>query len=294
MVVVANRLPFDLQKLTDGSTKARQAPGGLVTAFAPILSKREGAWIGWPGQPDEDPESHHHGRAHPVSCSAERRGGRGYYEGFSNATLWPLYHDAVADSEFHRQWWESYRQVNRRFAEARPSVAARARRCGCTTTSCNWSRDAPRAAARRPDRLLPAHPVPAGGTVRPAAVAHADHHGLLGADLVGFQLPGGARNFVRLARQLAGAATSGSAIEFEGRDDPRRGVPDLHRLRGPSQLATSPPVTEAAANLRARAGRSAAGSSSASTGWTTPRASTSGCRPSRSCWRPRIPRSRTR
>ena len=39
-----------------------------------------------------------------------------YYEGFSNATLWPLYHDAVADSEFHRQWWDSYVQVNRRFA----------------------------------------------------------------------------------------------------------------------------------------------------------------------------------
>ena len=46
MVVVANRLPFDLETLPDGSTKARQAPGGLVTALAPILSRREGAWIG--------------------------------------------------------------------------------------------------------------------------------------------------------------------------------------------------------------------------------------------------------
>ena len=35
MVVVANRLPFDMEKLPDGSTKARQAPGGLVTALAP-------------------------------------------------------------------------------------------------------------------------------------------------------------------------------------------------------------------------------------------------------------------
>ena len=49
MVVVANRLPFDMEKLPDGSTTARQAPGGLVTALAPILSRRQGAWIGWPG-----------------------------------------------------------------------------------------------------------------------------------------------------------------------------------------------------------------------------------------------------
>ena len=48
----------------------------------------------------------------------------GHYEGFSNATLWPLYHDLVAKPEFHREWWESYVEVNERFAAAAADEAA--------------------------------------------------------------------------------------------------------------------------------------------------------------------------
>jgi len=251
MVVVANRLPFDLQKLPDGSTKARQAPGGLVTALAPILAKREGAWIGWPGQPDEDPgpTTTDGLTLYPVPLSADEV--EAYYEGFSNATLWPLYHDAVADSEFHRQWWDSYRQVNRRFATRAAEIAAK----GATV----WVHDyqlqlVPRMLRElRPDvRIgfflhIPFPPVELFVRLpwRTQVIT-----GLLGADLIGFQLPGGARNFVRLARQLAGAATSGSAIEFEGRTIRAGSFPISIDSAAQSQLATSPPVTEAAANLR--------------------------------------------
>ena len=41
-----------------------------------------------------------------------------YYEGFSNDTLWPLYHDVIAQPGYHRTWWESYMAVNARFAAA--------------------------------------------------------------------------------------------------------------------------------------------------------------------------------
>ena len=57
----------------------------------------------------------------PVMLSAEDV--RLYYEGFSNATLWPLYHDVIVQPEFHREWWESYVAVNRRFAEAAADAA---------------------------------------------------------------------------------------------------------------------------------------------------------------------------
>ena len=39
-----------------------------------------------------------------------------YYEGFSNATLWPLYHEVIVPAEYHREWWDAYVCVNRRFA----------------------------------------------------------------------------------------------------------------------------------------------------------------------------------
>src|SRR5699024_7833008 len=47
-----------------------------------------------------------------------------YYEGYSNATLWPLYHDVIVDPEYHRGWWDSYLSANRRFAAAAAPVAS--------------------------------------------------------------------------------------------------------------------------------------------------------------------------
>src|SRR5690606_24044744 len=46
-----------------------------------------------------------------------------FYEGFSNGTLWPLYHDAIRPPEFHREWWRAYVDVNRRYAEAAAGAA---------------------------------------------------------------------------------------------------------------------------------------------------------------------------
>jgi trehalose 6-phosphate synthase len=53
-VVVANRLPIDMERLPDGSTTWKRSPGGLVTALEPLLRRQRGAWIGWPGIPDVD------------------------------------------------------------------------------------------------------------------------------------------------------------------------------------------------------------------------------------------------
>ena len=122
-IVVSNRLPVDRVD-TNGSSSWRRSPGGLVTALAPVMSKADGAWVGWHGAPDETLEAFDHDnmRLVPVHLTADEV--EFYYEGFSNATLWPLYHDVIAPPEFHRHWWDSYRRVNERFAEATASVAA--------------------------------------------------------------------------------------------------------------------------------------------------------------------------
>src|SRR5256885_2327578 len=59
----------------------------------------------------------------PVGLSAEDV--EEYYEGFSNATLWPLYHDVIVNPIYHREWWDRYVEVNRRFAEATLRAAAK-------------------------------------------------------------------------------------------------------------------------------------------------------------------------
>ena len=99
-----------------------------------------------------------------------------FYEGFSNGTLWPLYHDAVPDSQFHRDWWEAYQRVNERFARmAAATGGAQRDGLGARLPVAARAQAAAPAATRRADRLLPAHSLPAGGAVHAAAVAAADH-----------------------------------------------------------------------------------------------------------------------
>jgi len=256
MVVVANRLPFDMEKLPDGTTRARQAPGGLVTALAPILSRREGAWIGWPGSPDVtlEPTVTDGLSLHPVTLTAADVDD--YYEGFSNETLWPLYHDAVVESHFHREWWDAYQRVNQRFADAAAELAAP----GATV----WVHDyqlqlVPQLLRRqRPDvRIgfflhIPFPPVELFMRLpwRTQIV-----NGLLGADLIGFQLPGGARNFSRLAKSLTGASTTGGAIEHDGRTIHAGAYPISIDSAEQSALAATPRIHQAAHQLREDLGR---------------------------------------
>ena len=101
-VVVANRLPVDRVEGPEGTADWRPSPGGLVTAFDPIMHKRHGAWVGWHGAADEDLEPFEEDGLSLVPVPLSSSDVAEYYEGFSNATLWPLYHDAIATPQFHR------------------------------------------------------------------------------------------------------------------------------------------------------------------------------------------------
>ncbi|MBU9763154.1 trehalose-6-phosphate synthase [Mycobacterium sp. TNTM28] len=217
-VVVANRLPIDMERLPDGSTTWKRSPGGLVTALEPLLRKRRGAWIGWAGIPDADegPLVEEGLQLYPVPLSAQDVAN--YYEGFSNATLWPLYHDLIVKPEYHREWWDSYVEVNRRFAEATAQAAAP----GATV----WIQDyqlqlVPKMLRMlRPDVTIGFFlhiPFPPVELFMQMPWRTEIVEGLLGADLVGFHLPGGAQNFLVLARRLVGANTTRASIGVRSR-----------------------------------------------------------------------------
>ncbi|BAX99614.1 putative alpha,alpha-trehalose-phosphate synthase [Mycobacteroides stephanolepidis] len=217
-VVVANRLPIDLVKLPDGSTTWKRSPGGLVTAMEPLLRKRRGAWVGWPGVADADVEPVSEDDMVLYSVRLSTQEVNEYYEGFSNATLWPLYHDVIVKPEYHREWWQAYVDVNRKFAEATAAVAAE----GATI----WVQDyqlqlVPKMLRMlRPDLTIgfflhiPFPPVELFMQM-PWRTEIVD--GLLGADLIGFHLAGGAQNFMYLARRLVGASTSRASIGVRSR-----------------------------------------------------------------------------
>ncbi len=214
-VVVANRLPVDRVEQPDGGTTWRRSPGGLVTALAPVMQRHHGAWIGWSGAADERLDPLDTGGMHLVPVTLTREDVELYYEGFSNATLWPLYHDVIVPPEFHREWWESYVAVNLRFAEAAAQAAAE--------NAVVWVHDyqlqlVPSILRRlRPDVRIGFFlhiPFPPTELFAQMPWRRQILDGLLGADLVGFQRPGAASNFARLARNRMGLRTRGDRIHL--------------------------------------------------------------------------------
>lgn len=125
LVVVSNRLPVRLTM--DGETiQVKQGAGGLVTAMAPILKDRGGVWIGWPGAVVPDAKrlfrkfSKDFGYLlRPVELDTALVDG--FYHGFSNEILWPLFHEFQLPCNFLPHYWDAYMAANRIYAK---SVAA--------------------------------------------------------------------------------------------------------------------------------------------------------------------------
>ncbi len=255
-VVVANRLPVDRVENADGSVDWRTSPGGLVTALEPIMRAHEGAWVGWHGAPTEELEPFSNGGMELVPVGLSHEEVELYYEGFSNGTLWPLYHDVIAHPEFHREWWVAYRKVNQRFAERTAEVAER--------NALVWIQDyqlqlVPQMLrSMRPDLRIGFFlhiPFPPTELYQQLPWRNQIIEGLLGADLVGFQLPGGAQNFLRLVRQRLHYDTRRDRIQMpEGRTVLARAYPISIDAAALNELAQKPETEARVEQIRADLG----------------------------------------
>jgi trehalose 6-phosphate synthase len=256
LVIVANRLPVDRVVNPDGSEGWRRSPGGLVTAIDPVMRENDGAWIGWSGAPDSDldPFVDDGLSLVPVPLAAEEI--EEFYEGFSNATLWPLYHDVVAKPAFHREWWDSYVRVNRRFAEKAADIAAE----DATVWVHDYQMQLVPAMLRnlRPDLRIGFFlhiPFPPAELFQQLPWRRQLLEGLLGADVVGFQRPGASQNFVRLVRQRVGHKTHRDEIYLpDGRVVQAGAFPISIDTQGLDELARSESVAKRAEEIREQLG----------------------------------------
>ncbi|MGY1640428.1 trehalose-6-phosphate synthase [Geodermatophilus sp. SYSU D00703] len=255
VVVVANRLPVDQVTDPDGTTRWQRSPGGLVTALEPFVAGRGGAWVGWSGSAGEAPEPFESGGMSLIPVELSEEEVDRYYEGMSNASLWPLYHDVVEKPEYHRTWWDAYVQVNKRFAERAAEVAAEG--------AIVWVHDyqlqlvPAMLRQRRPDLTIGFFlhiPFPPYELFTQLPWRSAIVEGLLGADLVGFQRPNAAANFVQLARRLHDLPARGQTIEYDGRTVTARAFPISIDVKGFEELADSPDVVKRSAEIRAELG----------------------------------------
>jgi len=162
--------------------------------------------VGWTGVADFAPEVFSHdGIEHrPVPLSEAELDG--YYFGFCNGTLWPLYHDAIRVPQYHRHWWGPYRQVNRRFAEE----TARALRPGDVAWVQDYQLQLVPGLLRelRDDVTIGFYlhiPFPPVELFARLPWRKEMLHGLLGADVIAFQPQPGRPTFARCATRFAGA-----------------------------------------------------------------------------------------
>lgn len=250
LVVVANRLPVRLTE-ERGVHIWSTTPGGLVSALKPVLRERDGVWVGWSGSASDVPvPASDDGmalKAVPIDAAEYDD----FYIGFANGTLWPLYHDAIRSPSFERRWWHAYVAINRRYAEAAAESAAH----GATV----WVHDYHLQLVPMMLRALRADvrigfflhiPFPPQELFLQLPWRREIIEGLLGADLVGFQVPGAAANFARLARRLVGATGTDSLLYHDGRNVSVGAFPISIDTAAMEQRAFDPAVAARARQIR--------------------------------------------
>jgi len=250
IVVVANRLP-----LRRTATGWETSPGGLVSAVAPYLQEQGGSWVGWTGVPDDAPAPFVHDGVEQRPVRLSQAEVDDFYLGFSNGTIWPLYHDAIRPPEYHRHWWRPYVAVNRRFAEQ----TAETLRPG----DLAWVHDyqlqlVPEYLRRlRPDARIGFFlhiPFPPVEILARLPWRRQILEGLMGADVIAFQTRLGRHNFSRAVRRFLGSEGTTRWLRTAHRTVRLMSAPISIDAAGYTSLAASPGVQDKVAELRTELG----------------------------------------
>lgn len=113
LVVVSNRVASAKQPRSG-------AEGGLAVGLRAALRERGGVWFGWSGKTLEQdydlPNITASGKVTYATIDLTQPDYDDYYIGFSNSTLWPLFHYRLDLTEFAQKTWAGYQRVNALFA----------------------------------------------------------------------------------------------------------------------------------------------------------------------------------
>lgn len=129
LVIVSNRLPVSVKKV-DGRLEFYPSAGGLATGLASYAKSGRNRWIGWPGMPSDDLDDSEKAQitkelrkhnCHPVFLTQKQLDG--FYNGYSNAVLWPLFHHMDVDSGDTAANWRIYKEVNQLYADTTAELA---------------------------------------------------------------------------------------------------------------------------------------------------------------------------
>lgn len=223
-IILSNRLPVQLQ-ISQGRIEATPSVGGLATGMKSVHQDGESLWIGWSGLTREETPEELEGEIDQALDShgclrvpLDTEEVDGFYFGFSNRTLWPLFHYFMEYSEFELANWEVYEAVNRKFADAVVAEAGQ--------DDVVWVHDyqlllvPEMVRQQRPDLSIGFFlhiPFPSFEIFRTLPWRKEILRGLLGADLIGFHTYDYERHFLSSVRRLLGLEVTFNEIHLEGR-----------------------------------------------------------------------------
>jgi trehalose 6-phosphate synthase len=125
-VVVSNREPYS-HVFEGDEIRCVESLGGVTIALRPVIKACGGTWVAHGSGSADRVVTDKKGRimVPPENPSfnlrrvwLSKKEEDGYYYGFSNKGLWPLSHTAYVRPIFNRDDWELYKKVNLKFAEA--------------------------------------------------------------------------------------------------------------------------------------------------------------------------------
>lgn len=222
LIIASNRLPVKISEV-DGEFTVEPSAGGLATGLKSYHKQNDSVWIGWPGIDVTETKKKKEvevllakEQCIPVYLDSELI--ENFYDGFSNTTLWPLFHYFTEYATFKEIYWDAYKKVNEMFAE---SILKNAKE-GDTI----WVHDyqlllvSDLIRKQRPDIKIGFFlhiPFPSYEIIRILPWREEILNGMLGADLIGFHTYDYARHFISSVKRLLGHDIDFNTISIDGR-----------------------------------------------------------------------------
>lgn len=221
--VLSNRLPVSVSK-TDGKLEYATSSGGLATAMSSVDEPGR-LWVGWPGIASDDltkkdmkdiEQELVKSNCYPVFLSKEQV--EKFYEGYSNDTLWPLFHYFQSLVVHDESYWEAYKEVNKLFVTTLKKLA--------DSHAKIWVHDyqlllCPGMLRKTlPESTIGFFlhiPFPSYEIFRQLPDRHEIMEGLLGSDLIGFHIYDYARHFLSSAERIEGAEHQHGVLHYNNR-----------------------------------------------------------------------------
>ncbi|CAL1518276.1 bifunctional alpha,alpha-trehalose-phosphate synthase (UDP-forming)/trehalose-phosphatase [Chitinophaga sp. MM2321] len=254
-IIVSNRLPVKITE-KDGEFSLQASEGGLATGLGSIYREGNNIWIGWPGQDIGDPKQQEKVMKQlkqmnlmPVYLTQEEI--NNFYEGFSNETLWPVFHYMAVYAHYEQTYWDAYEQVNRKFRDIILQVAE--------PGDIIWIHDYQllllpgMIRAEMPEisvGFFQHIPFPSYELFRLIPWRTEILEGMLGADLMGFHTFDDTRHFLNAASRLLPVTTTANVVSYNDRAIVVETFPMGIDYNKYASLGSDPEVLEQLQNLK--------------------------------------------